>query len=145
LRARRHAHTGAGIVLPGRRPRWSQLNSNNSYVVSANAGYLFTKNIAGEASWTYGDDGLGDWMSTIGVKVKWLFTGAVNDVVPYVEVGGVYSKIPGTDDTEPVYGAGLDYFLKPNASIYLDVETYKLDYNSDWTWDTTVGFRFWFK
>lgn len=134
-----------GTYYLGGGARWASLNGNNSYAVAANGGYLFTKNIAGEAAWVYADDGLGDWASTISVKAKWLFIGATNDVVPYVDAGGVYSKIPGTDDTEAIFGAGLDYFIKPHQSIYIDVQTYKLNFNSDWTWDTTIGFRVWFK
>ena len=138
-----------GTFYLGGGARWDSLNGNNAYAVSANLGYLFTKNIAGEASWSYIDDGVGDWGSTIGVKAKWLFTGTTMDLVPYVDVGGVYSKVSGgsgsVDDTEIEYGAGLDYFVKPHVSVYLDVQTYKLNFDTDWTWETTIGLRYWFK
>jgi hypothetical protein len=135
-----------GTFYIGGGARWDSLNNNNLYAVSANLGYLFTKNIAGEAAWTYTDDGEGDWSTILNVKAKWLFTGTGNSLVPYLSVGGVYGKYSGGDnDTEIVYGGGVDYFLKPHVSVYADVETYKMDFLTDWTWQTTLGLRYWFK
>ena len=134
---------GEGTYYLGGGARWTSISGSNNFAVSATGGYLFTKNIAGELSWGYTDT-FGEWQSTIGLKAKYLF-GDNAEFVPYLDAGAVYSAISGTNDTEYEVGAGFDYFIKPHQSIYVDVQAYKLGFDFDWTWDTSIGFRVWFK